>query len=366
MKTHISNKFLVVLASISLFAAACGGSDNSATTTQSDSRGQNLEVPEVDRVSVFADDSSVIAALSAERDTSDGVQVAYFSHDDTDGHSMGVWNGVEKTAMDNDFSATLFDGEFNADVQYQQIMDATDSGEYDIFVVSAIDGSAVTPAISHAMAAGIPVTAAHLPIGPNGETLEPQIPGTMFVGQSTEAVGVGLAELALEACSGASACRVAYLDDGTPIDSARITQFRQATVAIPGSMVLIEAVGGRSAASGEAAADLLFASESVDVVVGSSAALIGVERSAVRQGIEGVTYIGNGSPAEAVAAVAEGRWFGLWADAPALAGQFGVELGIDRLVGSSPPYTIDLTSFLPVASVTRATADGLESQWSVG
>ena len=112
---------------------------------------------------------------------------------------------------------------------------------------------------------------------------------------------------------------MAYLQGfrALPLDNARTEAVLAGLKAAENVEVVASPEGGYTQATGLAAAqDVLQANPDVDVIIGSSQAILGAEQAVEDAGLTGrVALIGNGAPRQAVAAVREGRWFAIWADA---------------------------------------------------
>ena len=147
-----------------------------------------------------------------------------------------------------------------------------------MFVVQANDGNAVVPAIKQALKKGITVVGEFTPVGPNYATIQPQVPGLIFVGESPVANGHSLGHLGVEACAGINPCKVAYLQGfkSLPLDNARTAAVLQTLKSAKNVQVVASPEGGYTQASGlKAAQDVLSAHSDVNVIIGSSQAIEG-------------------------------------------------------------------------------------------
>jgi ribose transport system substrate-binding protein len=90
-------------------------------------------------------------------------------------YTKAVSDGVEDSAAKMGGSVEVFgsDPPFDATSQSNQIQDAIVSGNFDVFVIYAVDGNAVVPDVEDAIEAGIKVVAADVVIGPDARTYEP-------------------------------------------------------------------------------------------------------------------------------------------------------------------------------------------------
>lgn len=352
---------LALLLSMGLVATACGSSDTSGSATTTVESGDSATTAATEDATDTPDPPA------DEGESADPMRVAYFGYSNVNGFTQGIWTGVQEAAAEAGAEADLFDGEFDGSVQADQIQNAIISGEYDVFVISANNGAAIIPAVEEAIAEGIAVTAVYSAIGPDFLTLDPQIDGMMFVGTPIAANGTGLGEMAIDACADRDPCYVSYLIGfaNFPLDDARTAAFEEVINAAPNAVLVDNVVGGYDQATGQEAADGVFlANDQIDVMVGSAQAILGAEQSAISNGIEGVSFIGNGSPTQAVTAVKEGRWYGVWVDITNDAGRLGASLGLDKASGGNPPASTNLDELTPVLKGTAETLGDFEGQWT--
>ncbi len=358
-------KLLVALLALVLVAAACGS--DSATDVVDDAADVADDV--ADQVEEVADDvADEVEDVVDEPDAERG-KVAYFSYANFNGFSQGIWTGVQAGAAEAGIEAEIFDGafDFSGETQAQQIQNATLSGDFDTFVISSNNGAAITPAVEEAIAEGIAVVAVFSPIGPDQLTLDPQVDGLIFAGQSVIGSVEGQADLVVEACADRDPCNVAYLagDPTLDIDQTRIETFESIFADTPAINLIEPVAGGYAVESGQAAADaVLLANEDVHVMFGSSQAILGAEQAAITAGAEGIAFIGLGSPTQAVEAVKEGRWYGLQLDRTADWGQLAVEVAGEQLAGDNPNPSIDVDALVDLVNVNQDTIGDFEGQWT--
>ncbi|NIA25524.1 MAG: substrate-binding domain-containing protein, partial [Gammaproteobacteria bacterium] len=240
---------------------------------------------------------------------------------------------------------------------FPRIQDAIASGDYQAFIIQANDGNAVVPVIEEAIAAGITVVGEFTPIGRKLDTIEPQVEGLYFVGWSILDNATALGELGIMACEGKDPCKVAYLEGfrALPLDVVR-TEWVKEKLATASNIELVASVeGGYTQDSGLAAAqDVLTAHPDVDVMIGSSQAILGAEQAVKDAGRSGeVALIGNGAPRQAVAAVKAGRWFAVTAEAEQQAGRKAIEVAVDAARGEDVPRAFDTATLLPTPLGTK-------------
>lgn len=301
------------------------------------------------------------------------IQIAFFGFAAANAFAQATWAGVQEAAEDLCAEARFFDPNFDAATQVSQIQDAITTGEFEAFVVQANDGNAVVPVVREAVEEGIVVVGEFTPIGSDYSSIEPQVEGmTSYVGVSITENGEGLATLAQMACKelDVDTCQVAYLEGfrALPLDNARTTAFEEGLEGNDSIDLVASVEGGYTQASGLAAGqDVLQAHPDVDVIVGSSQAIMGAEQAVQDAGMEDeIMLIGNGSPRQAVQAVKEGRWFAVWLDAEKDAGRKAAELAIRAARGEEVPSSVDATELVPNPLGTKENIpEDFEGQWDI-
>jgi ribose transport system substrate-binding protein len=316
-----------------------------------------------------AQDATPAATPALDCSTVEPVDVAFFGFAAANGFAQATWAGVQAAAAEMCATARFFDPNFDSATQVAQIQDAITSGEFEAFVIQSNDGNSVVPVVEEAVEAGIVVVGEFTPIGTDYDSIEPQVEGmTSYVGTSIVDNGAGLAELMACESLGVDPCQVAYLQGfrALPLDNARTEAVLAGLEAAENVEVVASPEGGYTQATGLAAAqDVLLANPDVDVIIGSSQAILGAEQAVADAGLTGqVALIGNGAPRQAVAAVKDGRWFAIWADAETSAGKEAASVAIRAARGEEVPSSVDTTKLLPTP---LGTADNLpedfEGQW---
>jgi ribose transport system substrate-binding protein len=319
----------------------------------------------------LAQDATPAATPALDCATVEPVDVAFFGFAAANGFAQATWSGVQEGAAELCATARFFDPNFDSATQVAQIQDAITSGEFEAFVIQSNDGNSVVPVVEEAVEAGIVVVGEFTPIGTDYDSIEPQVEGmTSYVGTSIVDNGTGLAELGTMACEslGVDPCKVAYLQGfrALPLDNARTEAVLAGLEAADNIEVVASPEGGYTQATGLAAAqDVLQANPDVNVIIGSSQAILGAEQAVADAGLTGkVALIGNGAPRQAVAAVKEGRWFAIWADVEASAGKEATEVAIRAARGEEVPTSVDTTKLLPTPLGTAENLpEDFEGQW---
>jgi ribose transport system substrate-binding protein len=296
--------------------AACGSSDNGGSTGSSSSSGGK-----------------------------DVKRIAFFGFASANSFAQATWAGVQDTAKKEGVQAKFFDPNFDAAKQVSQIQNAIASGQYQAFVVQANDGNAVVPVIKEAINAGIKVVAEFTPVGTRYDTIAPQVPGMVFVGEAPTWNGKSLGELGVQACKGLNPCNVAYLEGfkSLPLDNARTNAVKQELATASNVKVVASVEGGYTQASGlKAAQNVLQAHPNVNVMIGSSQAIEGAGGAIKDAGKAGkIKLIGNGGSTQAVSAVKSGDWFAAYVIAERSSGAKAAALAIASARGQKVAPSFD-------------------------
>lgn len=280
-------------------------------------------------------------ASPTDVDESQHMSIAFFGYSKANSFSNAAFEYIKEYAQAHNADATFFDGGFDwsGATQARQIQDATTSGKYQVFIIMANETTAIVPPILEAVRKGIAVVAEFGPIGERFDTKEPQVEGTMFVGDVPTQNGQTLGQLGLKACEQFPApCKVAYIVGfkALPLDTAR-TQAAVDTLRAGGATVWDNYEGGYTSEGGrKAGQDIFQAHPDVNVIIGaSSQAITGVEAIVPEQLKGRVLLIGNGGSEQAVTAVREGRWFATYVIPLRAEAMKAAEIGLAKARGAT-------------------------------
>ena len=295
--------------------------------------------------------SSTTASSSAAASTQVVKKIAFFGFWKSNSFTQAVLAGVQEGAAAAGAEVVdLSTAAYDAAAQIKAVQDQTIKGDAQMYVMLASDSVGMATAAQEAIAKGITVVAAFTPLGAKFDTLEPQVPGLVVVGETPISNGKVLAELAVSACEGKATCNVAYLEGfkALPLDNARTAAFVSTLKAstAKGSVIKLVAQveGGYAADSGKKAAqDVIQAHPEVNVMVGSSQAILGATDVV---DTTKVALIGNGSSTEAYANVKSGKWFGLYNSDIKGMGVKSVEVGLAQANGQKPTPMFDTQTLL--------------------
>ena len=334
-----------LLMALMLLLAACAGDGEDAasddgTTEEStedttddaaDDEAADEDMEDTEETGDEGAEGSDLAALALEGDVESIGFVGFWS---TNSFTLAVLDGVEQAAAEAGVEvADLSPAEYDAAAQTAAVQDAIVSGEHDMLVLLAADSIGILPAVEDAIDAGITVVASFVNLGDDFDSLEPATEGLVVVAETPTSNGRALADLAIMACEGIDPCNVAYLEGfaALPLDNARTEAFIDQLSTADNTELVAQVEGGYTPDSGQTAAqDVLQANPDVDVMVGSTQAMVGAQ--SVVDTSE-VALIGNGSSVEAHEAVMAGEWFAHYnSDIPGM-GYASVEQGLRAAAG---------------------------------
>jgi ribose transport system substrate-binding protein len=291
-------------------------------------------------------------------------KIAFFGFASANSFAQATYAGIKEEAGKEGVEVKFFDPNFDSAKQVSQIQNAITSGEYQAFIVQANDGNAVVPPIREAIDEGITVVGEFTPIGTKYDTIEPQVPGMIFVGEPPTENGTALGEMGVDACKGVDPCNVAYLEGfkALPLDNARTEAVKAALGEAPNVKLVASVEGGYTQDTGlKAAPNVLQAHPDVNVMIGSSQAIAGAEQAIKDAGAK-VKLIGNGGSHQAVTAVKSGRWFATYVIAEKSAGAKATELAIKKAEGGEVPASFD-TRTLQEPRGTKESLGSFEGQY---
>lgn len=305
------------------------------------------------------------------------VQLAAFLLASANTYSQANLAGMQAAAKAaGNVEVTAFDGEFDGSKQAAQIQDATASGKYNAYVVFPNDGAVVVPPVKQAIAKGIKVAAAYVPIGSDIYQGAPQVPGVLGTVWHDEPYdGRDLGQIAIDACKAkhptANPCKVAYLSGGNGIsfEQAKLKEFKKKIATAPQKITLVAQQEGNflQADSRKAAQNILQAQPGVNVFATTGDQMTaGVEDAVKSAGLTGkVTLIGDGASTQGVAAVKDGRWFGTTVYLPFTEGKLAAEMAINAVRGIQPAKNdINVRDSSPIGhAFTQQTTTAFTPQW---
>lgn len=300
----------------------------------------------------------------------DTLKVGFFGTAESNSFAQGTYLGVQAAAQANNASTTFVDSNFNPDIQAQLVMDAVAKKTYDVIVIQANDNQKLIAPLEAATAAGISVVVEFSVVGPKFDTIEPQVKDAISIVDLPAKNGEALAALGIDACAqvAGATCNVAYLEGfrSLPLDTVR-TQAVKQKLATSSKVNLVASVeGGYTTDSGRQAFQAVKQTNpNLNVVIGSSQAIAGAQAAAGAG--SGIRFIGNGASKQAVAAVLDGSWFGIYIFDVFANGKKATELGLAKARGQKAETAINEQTLAPnngLGTKEALTASNFESKYS--
>lgn len=291
--------------------------------------------------------------------------IAYFAAASQNGFNQATYEGVQEMAASRGYETEILDGQFDAAKQYSQIEDALASGKYAGMIVAPNDSVGVAGAFEQVIEAGVPIGTVLFPVGPELNSLEPQVEGITVTAASPPVAGATVqAEKVVEYCADKSPCNVVIIIGAKifPFDNLRLETFEK--VLGEHDNIKILAVGEGWYApdpSLKAMTDILQANPEVDVVLSNADQhLVGVEIALDGAGLNPADlYLsGGGAAAIAIDAIREGRWDATLAYFPKTMGALAMEQIANAIEGKEVTQSINMDTAGPLqAMIDKAVLD---------
>lgn len=287
--------------------------------------------------------------------------IGYFASASQNGFNQATYEGVQEKATELGYDTEILDGQFDAALQYSQIEDALASGKYVGMIVAPNDSVGVAGAFEQVIAEGIPIGSVLFPIGPDLNSLEPQIEGITVTAASPPVAGATVqAEAVVENCEDKDTCRVVIMIGAKifPFDNLRLETFQSVLGQHDNIEVVAVGEGWYSPdPSLKAMTDILQANPDIDVVLSNADQhLVGVEIAMEAAGINvaDVYMSGGGAAAIAVDAIREGRWDATLAYFPKTMGALAMEQIANAIEGKPVTQAINMDEAGPVQAMIDA------------
>jgi len=298
--------------------------------------------------------SAATAAPETPAASAESFKVAFFAASSQNGFNQAVYEGVQKAGAALGVETTIFDGEFNSQVQLNQMEDAIASGRFDGFVLLANDTVGIASVVEQAWKAGIPTATTLFPIGPNLGTLEKQVEGIVGTVARPPADGAKLeADAVVAFCADKDPCNVVILIGQLqyPFDKVRYDTFTSVLGEHKNIKVVATGEGNYDRdTSLKAMQDIIQANPKIDAILSNADQhLFGAEVALQDAGIDvqKLYLVGAGAMVEAVDAVRAGRWDATLADYPRTMGEKALEIVVKELKGEPHDSVINEDTFYP-------------------
>lgn len=282
----------------------------------------------------------------------DPVRIAFLAASSQNGYNDATWQGVQAAAAEmGGVEVEIFDGEFNAAVQFSQVEDIVAAGRFDGLIVAPNDTVGIATALEEATGAGLLVASVLFPVGPDLTDMEPQVPGLVTTVAVDPTIGArAQAEAVVGFCEGKDPCNVAIMIGQLvfPFDNLRYEAMTAVLAEHPNVQVVATGEGNYSPdASLAAFQDIIQANPAIDAVLSNADQhLLGVEIALEDAGIDvpAVFLIGGGLNQITVDAIREGRFDATLAGNPYSEGYLALQALVNKARGEEVPTWIDPTA----------------------
>jgi len=289
------------------------------------------------------------ASSSDDASSDKTYRVAFLASSSQNGYNQAVWAGIQKTAASlGNVEATIFDGQFAADVQLNQLEDAVTSGNFDGIILVPNDTVGIASGLPSAVDKKIPVVTVLFPVGPNLTQLEPQVPGIVATVASPPADGATKqAELVVEYCKSLNPCRVVIMIGQLqyPFDKVRYDAYQKVLGAQKNIKVVATGSGNYDRdTSLKAMTDILQANKKIDVLLSNADQQTAGATIALKNAgydLKKIYVTGGGGTKTAVAATRAGEWKHAYLNFPASMGSAALEQLVNSLSGKTVTTVID-------------------------
>lgn len=319
-------------------------------------------------------DTTAAAGTTAPATTAPGtdvpaetLRIAFFASSSQNSYNQAVYEGVQQAAAeDGNVETEIFDSEFNAELQFNQIQDVITSGRFDGYVIVPNDPVGIAPAAEEALADG-PTATALFPIGPDLDTLEGQLNGDIITAAGlVRPAATAAAELVVDYCENIDPCRVVIIIGlpEFPFDVARLEAFNEVLGAHDNIEIVAQGVGQYSQdVSLTAMQDILQANPEFEVLLSNAdqhvtGALIALEEAGLD--IPSMWISGGGASAVAIEGIRAGIWDASTSNFPVTEGLIAARNVIASLRGGTVEYVNDINVNNPLG-VPVVTVDILDA-----
>lgn len=352
----------VLLMTLVFVAAGCATDASEGTTT--------TEAPSA----TTAPQADTTQPTEGEGD-GEPLRIAFFASSSQNGYNQATFEGIQRAAAeDGDVEAEIFDGEFNAEVQFNQIEDVVASGRFDGYVMVPNDPVGIVPAAEQALAAGATATSL-FPIGPDLDNLEPQLEGIITSAGSVSVSAIAAAEKVVEFCEGIDPCRVIVIMGQLqfPFDNLRLQSFEEVLNQHDNIEILAVGEGQYSQdVSLTTMQDLLQTHPEFEVLLSNAdqhvtGALVALQDAGLD--VESMWISGGGASKVAIDGIRSGVWDATISGFPVTEGYLAAKAVIASLRGE--PFEqvndINVVNELGVAVITQAELDATpdwDAEWA--
>jgi ribose transport system substrate-binding protein len=318
------------------------------------------------RAAAIASGVALALTLAAGAASAQNYQVAFLASSSQNGYNQAIFDGIKNKAAElGNVDVEIFDGEFNAAKQYAQVEDLVASQKFDALIIVPNDTVGIANAVADATAAGLKVATALFPIGPQLDTLEPQVPGLTATVAYNPAVGAKAgADGVVAFCEGKDPCNTVIIIGQKiyPFDNLRYQTYLDVLGEHPNIKIVATVEGNYDPnQSLTGMQDVLQANAQVDAVLSNADQhVVGAEIAINDAGLdlEAMYLSGGGASQIAIEAIRSGKWDATVADYPVSMGYAALEQIVNALEDKPVTQAIDAATILPLPQlIDKATLD---------
>ena len=287
-----------------------------------------------------------------------GGKIAYFAAASQNGFNQATYEGVQEMAAARGYETAVFDGQFDAAVQFSQVEDVLASGNFDGFIIAPNDNVGIAGAIEQVIAAGKPIATVLFPVGPEMNSLEPQVEGITATVASPPVPGATIqAEGVVEFCADKNPCNVIILIGAKifPFDNLRLETYQSVLAQHENIKVLAVGEGYYSPEVGlNAMTDMLQANSDVHAVLSNAdqqMAGADIALEAAGYNVPDLYIMGGGAAHVAIEAIRSGRWDATLAYFPKTMGALAMEQIANAIEGKPVQNAINMDEKGPVQAL---------------
>ncbi|MCW2963260.1 MAG: monosaccharide transporter substrate-binding protein family [Actinomycetia bacterium] len=322
-------------------------------------------------LAVIALGSITVAATAAPDKKAATYNVAFVSSI-SNTFTAAIYNGFKDAAKGKPVKVTMFDVGVDPQKEYSTIQDIVAQKQYQGIAMLPLDPVSVIPAVKAAIKAGVKVVTFNNPLGPDLNTLRPQVPGqTAVVMDATQFQrGIWMGQMAVDACKGINPCQVSYMQGlaGIAGETALRNGFRKG-IAGHSSVKYVgnRAAGGYTPQQGQTATqDLLQAIPGLNVLASSDQIVRGAYLASQSAGkTKQLKLIGLGGSSSGVAATRSGQWYGTVVTLPYDIGVQSLNVLVRGIKTGVKGLAINVTTATGTnPKLTKKNAASFKPQWT--
>ncbi len=314
-----------------------------------------------------------VAALGSAQAAEKKLKIAVLVGSATNAYQAASIKAAKAAAARLNVSLTIYDGAFDGAKQISQMEDVISlgTGRFDGIAFFPLDNVATISVVKKAIAAGFTVGISDAVLGPRLDTKEPQVKGLAVQASPVWSLqGQKLGSLIVEACKGKNPCKVGWAGglkiwppEGMILKNVKavIAKSKNVQIAVNVGDTFYTREGGLKIIG-----TMIQSHSDLDVIVAADQALLGAETALKDAGMFGkVKLVGLGGSIQSKPRIADGRWFGTAAQAPATEGRLVIEGIVKQIRTGKGLGGVDTTTALPDnGRITKANVAKFNPQFS--